>query len=81
VKSLATRYEKNESDNPIDTREAVHHASSMSNHLWFHLQKNLLNRPTPSLQALAPRVTRTLTHSDTDEILEDTDTEDDELAG
>jgi hypothetical protein len=79
--SSATSHNKDERNNPVDTREAEHQVSFISNHLWLHLQKSLLNRPTPPLQALSPHATNNLAQSDTDEILEGTDTEDDELAG
>jgi hypothetical protein len=72
--------ESDESENPMERREAEQYSSSISNHLWLHLQKDLLRRPTPLLQALVSRDAKTVTQSDADEILEGTDS-DDEFTG
>jgi hypothetical protein len=63
---------------PIEVGSLEQRSMSVSVCLWLHLQKNLLKKSTPSLQAFITRKAETVTQSDSDELLDRANGDDDD---
>jgi hypothetical protein len=66
---------------PIENGSLEQRSLSIFDHFWWHLQKNLLQKPTPPLQASVVHKPETANQSDSDELLDLADGDNDERSG